>query len=159
MKQSARYQGGLSLIESMIAVLVTSIGLLGVAALQATALRENNSAYWNSQAVLLAVDMADRIRANSGQFNNYNGVDTSKDYDQDCIQNTCRPQQLLASDAADWSSALEVLPAGRGVISSPRANTLRVRVMWDDDGTGATGIACGNNTSVDLSCYIVEISQ
>lgn len=152
-------QQGLGMIEAMITLLVTSIGLLGIAALQATALRANNSAYWNSQAVFMAIDMADRIRANPTQFANYTGVDTSKSYDQECIENKCTPQQLISADASEWKAALENLPGGRGIIRSPQLNSLELRVMWDDEGTGATGTGCSNDTSVDMTCYIIEVNQ
>jgi len=58
---------GFTLIEALIAVVILAIGLLGIAGLQATNLKNNQSAYNRSQATLLAYDMADRIRANSSE--------------------------------------------------------------------------------------------
>ena len=55
---------GFTLMEVLIAVLILSIGLLGLASLQANGLRSNFSSYARSQAVILANDMADRMRAN-----------------------------------------------------------------------------------------------
>ncbi|SIP94843.1 type IV pilus assembly protein PilV [Solilutibacter tolerans] len=57
-------QSGFSLIEVMVAVLVLSIGLLGLAALQATALRNNQSALERSQGVVNTYSMLDAMRAN-----------------------------------------------------------------------------------------------
>ena len=59
-------QKGFTLLEVLVAVLVLAIGLLGLAGLQATSLRVNQSASMRSQATNLAYDMADRIRANRG---------------------------------------------------------------------------------------------
>lgn len=56
--------GGFSLIEVLVAVLVLSIGLLGLAALQATALRNNQSALERSQGVVNTYSMLDAMRAN-----------------------------------------------------------------------------------------------
>ena len=70
-------QRGVSLIESMIALLVISIGLLGIAALQITSVKQNSSALQHSQSVWISYDISDRIRANFGEFANYAGIDTN----------------------------------------------------------------------------------
>src|SRR5262249_56408603 len=60
----SRRARGFTLIEALVALLVLSIGLLGVAALQLTSLRSNPSSSFRSQATLLAYDVVDRMRAN-----------------------------------------------------------------------------------------------
>ncbi|MDI9239897.1 type IV pilus modification protein PilV [Lysobacter sp. LF1] len=60
----ARLAKGASLLEVLVAVLVLAVGLLGVAALQATALRNNQSSYERSEAVILSYAMFDVLRAN-----------------------------------------------------------------------------------------------
>ena len=57
-------QRGATLIEVLVAMLVLSIGLLGLAGMQMTALKSNQSAYYRSQATVLAYDIIDRMRAN-----------------------------------------------------------------------------------------------
>lgn len=57
-------QAGVSLLEVLIAVLVLSVGLLGIAGLQTANLRNTQSAHQRTVAVLLAASMAERIRAN-----------------------------------------------------------------------------------------------
>jgi len=152
-------QRGVSLIESMIALLVISIGLLGIAALQITAMKQNTSAYNHTQAVWVGYDIADRIRSNFGQFDQYAGIDTNSSYTQDCSTSACTAQQMVVSDAVDWSTATQTLPRGRGIISSPSANQLVIAVMWDDEGTGANGTLCGPDPADDLTCYTVELLQ
>lgn len=56
-------QSGVGLIEVMIAVLVVSIGFLGVAALQATSLSTNNSAMARSMATVSSYSILDAMRA------------------------------------------------------------------------------------------------
>lgn len=58
-----RMQHGASLIEVLIAVLVVAIGLLGVAALQASALRNSQSAYERTQATIMSYSLLDAMRA------------------------------------------------------------------------------------------------
>jgi type IV pilus assembly protein PilV len=150
-------QQGVTLVESMIALLVISIGLLGIASLQITAMSQNNSSLNHSKAVWYAYNMSDRIRANLSEFNNYNGIDTSNSYSQDCMSSACTNAQMLTADAADWSTMIANLPGGRGIIANT-ADGLQVSVMWDDEGTGATGTNCGTNPNVDLTCYRLVVA-
>jgi type IV pilus assembly protein PilV len=59
-----QHQQGASLIEILIAVLILAIGMLSVGALQATALRNNQSALERSQVVLETYSIIDMMRAN-----------------------------------------------------------------------------------------------
>lgn len=59
-----RASGGFTLIEIMVALLIFSIGLLGLAMLQATGLKFNTDSYARTQATILAYDLIDRMRAN-----------------------------------------------------------------------------------------------
>lgn len=69
-----RDQGGFTLVEILIAVLVLSFGLLGLAMLQATGLKYNTDSYMRTQATLAAYSIMDRIRANRV------AADTGTDY-------------------------------------------------------------------------------
>jgi type IV pilus assembly protein PilV len=59
---------GFSLVEVLVAVLVLSIGLLGLAALQIAGVRANDSARLRTVATLAAYDVADRVRAETKAF-------------------------------------------------------------------------------------------
>lgn len=150
-------QQGMSLIEAMVALLVISVGLLGIAALQIVALQQNSSSQWHSQAVWYSYEITDRILANSTVFDNYAGVDTDNEYSQDCQALSCSAAAMVNADAQDWAAAVTQLPNGRGMITQPAADSLTITVMWDDAGTGATGTNCSNNSDVDLTCYSVTI--
>lgn len=58
-------QAGVSLVESLVALLVLSIGLLGIAGLFVDNVKNSRTALLRTQAINLVTDMADRIRANS----------------------------------------------------------------------------------------------
>ena len=60
--------GGMTLIEVLVTLVLTSVGLLGVAALQLTTLKSNQESYVRSQATMLAADMLDRMRSNQVGF-------------------------------------------------------------------------------------------
>lgn len=73
-------QNGSSLIEIMVTVLVFSIGMLGMAALQLTALRSTSDSSQRSQAIWLVQDIAERMRANpSGSIADYTGNASAPD--------------------------------------------------------------------------------
>ena len=151
-------QRGLTLIESMVALLVISIGLLGIAALQITAMNQNTSSLNHSQAVWIAYNMSDRIRANLPEFDNYDGVDTQSSPGGDCESAPCSTNAMLDADATEWADLMQNLPGGRGMITR-NADGLLITVMSDDEGTGATGTNCGNNPDVDLTCYTLAVTQ
>lgn len=135
-------QGGFTMVEVLIAVLVLSIGLIGLASLQGVALQFNNSAFLRSQATNLAYDMADRVRANrrvaldAGAYNLAVGDATPA------------PGTLAETDLNEWRTALQNnLPAGTGGVDVNVAdNNLTVIVCWDDtrgEGVAGAPAECG----------------
>lgn len=60
---STKRQKGFSILEVMVAVVVLSLGLLGMASLQARALKGNQSSLQRSQATMLTYSILDAIRA------------------------------------------------------------------------------------------------
>lgn len=71
MHTAMKYQTGITLIEVMIAVLVLSFGLIGMAALQARSIQTNQSAFYQSVAAALATEAIDLIRSNRDQRGEY----------------------------------------------------------------------------------------
>ena len=123
---------GFTLLEVLIALVVLSIGLLGIAGLQGVGLRSSHGAYLSSQASLLAYDMADRIRANPQTIAAYNGFDSTT---VDCAAPPVTP--LAAADAAQWACAIEaLLPNGSGnidgVTGADGTVSYTITVRWED---------------------------
>lgn len=124
-------QSGFTLIEVLVAVLVTSLGLLGLAVLQARSMEFNHSAYLRSQATQLAYVIADRMRANrrAALDGDYDGVDFNDP------QPVCGEQaggSIAARDIAAWRSAVGCsLPQGHARIQR-NGSVITVGVQWDD---------------------------
>ena len=122
-----KHLSGFTLLEVMIALLILSIGLLGIAALQANSLKVNHGAYQRSQAIFLAYDMMDRLRANrtaalAGQCDIALGA-------------TLGGTDMCDTDVTDWQNNFvgALLPSGQGLIDcSTTANICVVTVQWDE---------------------------
>jgi type IV pilus assembly protein PilV len=127
----ARHDRGFSLIEVLVALVVLSVGLLGLAALQSTSAQFNASAYSRSQATILAYDMADRVRANrqvalGGAYTSaYPGVLPA------C--NSAVAGTVAQQDLGAWRRALVCsLPNGNGAVAfDAGTQVLTISVRWD----------------------------
>ena len=151
---------GFTLLEVMVALLVFSIGLLGLAGLQASSLQNNKTADLRSIAIIEAHDMADRIRANNrGKSNDYDAIATGVPAPgTDCINTaSCTSPSLIAAwDNYQWQSNLATaLPSGRGKVDRNAAGTITITVMWDELRNGATGVGCDPNNPTDLRCVSI----
>ena len=146
-------QSGITLIEALVSLLVISVGLLGIAALQLSSLQQTASAQWHSQAVWYGYEMIDRINANRDSFDDYIGVDTDDDNSQDCRSAECSPADMVTADAMEWGEMIESLPGGRGLITDAGADTLLVTIMWEDNSAESNCI----DPVDDMTCYEVTI--
>lgn len=119
---------GLTLVEILIALLVISIGLLGVAGLHAMSLRNNYDALMRSHASALAGDMIDRMRANRAAVTDggdYDGIAV----DTEIVVEDDSPQATI--DVAEWQATLKSqLPDGTGAITIDAAGIVRIEVQW-----------------------------
>lgn len=66
---------GFTLIELLVAVVVLSVGLMALAALQINATRSNSEAFQRSQAAALVNDIVGRMRANPERLDAYAASD------------------------------------------------------------------------------------
>lgn len=106
------HQRGVSLIEVSVAVLVFSVGLIGMAGLMAMATRSNHAAYLRTQATFLAGNMAERMRANpTGLWNEaYNDINYPTSARQACSKaSPCTPAQVAVRDKYEWSQLLKTI--------------------------------------------------
>ena len=70
----AKTQGGFTLIEILVSVLILLVGLLGVVGMQMLSLQANQGAYFRSQAVYIAGEILDAMRANPTAADQYLGT-------------------------------------------------------------------------------------
>ena len=129
---------GFGLIESLVALVVVSVGMIGIAALYGQGLSASRTALYRTQAVNLASDMADRIRLNRVAGAAYQAAAA----DNNCESGgaACTPAEMAAHDLWVWGNDLaQQLPAGAGTVTFT-ANvppTYTIQVTWQEVGLGA----------------------
>lgn len=127
MKVSA--ENGFSLIEVLIALFVLAVGVIGAAGMQLAALRTSQQSVFQTRALHLAVEMAERMRANVGQMkltdsaNPYLHIDHQSSSPShltaslhDCYGSNaeCSAAQLAQFEIAEWLQRIDSeLPGGR----------------------------------------------
>lgn len=141
---SVRSARGFTLVEALVSLLVLSIGLLGVAALQLSSLRANNSASYRSQATFLAYDIADRMRANraAALANAYNigfGEATASS-----------PATVAERDLKDWLDRVSAsLPGSPTAQVQSLGNAMfAIRIRWNDTHGDSLNTSSGAMSAV-----------
>ena len=125
-------QSGVTLLEVLVARRVMAIGLLGLAGLTTSSMRNNLSASHRTQATWMAYDIVDRMRANrtsavTGAYATPMGAAAN-------CSAAVPAGTVPVQDIAAWKNQLAcALPAGNGSIAVD-ANTkvATVLIQWDD---------------------------
>ncbi|MDH3513267.1 MAG: type IV pilus modification protein PilV [Gammaproteobacteria bacterium] len=146
------FQTGFSLIEVLVALLVLSIGLLGLAALQTTSLKFNTDSYLRTQATYFVYDIVDRMRANSDSIvdgGTYDVPDAASAASiistyQSCKGSTCacnaasicNTTQIATHDLGRWYERMQtVLPGALdslATIDVDAARRVTVTIRWTE---------------------------
>ena len=130
---SSRRNRGLTLIEVLVTLVVISMGLLGVAALQMRTLRHNYDALMRSHASALADDIADRMRVNRVAVRPASG---SSEYDAEFGDPPELPNDASQAlrDVVEWKEAVAArLPSGDGeVVVTENTGLVTIRVRWGE---------------------------
>lgn len=155
---------GFTLLEVMIAMVIFSIGLLGLAGIQAVALKNNHSAYTRTITMQLAYNMADVIRAgtdNEGLVSSKFDAVTSAipgTAPTSCVQKNggtapnCTDTNLADFEIYHWKKRIsDALASGLGTVTK-NGDVYTITIMWDEDRTGTTDQTCAA-----LKCYTLEI--
>ena len=149
MRQHRMPRRGFSLLEVLIALLIFSLGLLGMAGLMVVSVKTNQSAYLRTQTSFLAQSMTDRIRANIAHVNDYNGTysDATAGADPCADGAACTPEAIVDRDTRLWSRQLaDSLPnaeaeiecdgaslgVGTQIGSAPYDGLCTFTIRWDE---------------------------
>jgi type IV pilus assembly protein PilV len=144
MKTIQHRQNGFTLLEVLIALVVLSIGLLGVSKIQALGLRASADANLRTEATFLANDMIERMRANrpstaSGYYAGigYGAIDCTTPVAKVCSEGTagaandCTTTEIADEDAYNWFCQVSASLPNAAVAVSSAAGVYSVQVSWD----------------------------
>ncbi len=135
-KMIVRRPGGFTLMEVLIALVVLSMGMLGIASLYTQALGAGRATQFRSQATNLVTDIADRIRVNRLGQAAYEGGPA----DNGCDAVICTPAQMAAHDLFLWVQRVEaLLPSGEWALDFDPTTlppTYTIEVSWEEVGEG-----------------------
>jgi type IV pilus assembly protein PilV len=151
-----RHQTGAALIEALVAILILSIGVLGMVGMQSASIRYEQNSWARAAVSSLVGDISDRIRANPGSANDAyvysatyanerDAINTNSSYfsvGTECLTTTCTPAQLATYDVARWRENLnKLVPGSVGIVTGTRDSAYNVTVAWFDkswvSGAGA----------------------
>lgn len=124
---------GVGLVEILVAVTVLAFGLLGIAALQATSLRNTQSSLEHGEATIKTYEILERMRAN---------YDVAGNGGYDLAEMTCSVPDATTRVQKDWKAWIESLqqalgPSACGQIVDCGSENCTIKVQWDDSrGTG-----------------------
>ncbi|WP_292977447.1 type IV pilus modification protein PilV [Nitrosomonas sp.] len=135
---SIRMQTGTGMIEVLVAIVILSIGLLGLAGLQTAGLKSNQSASFRSTASMMAYSMLDSMRANriSAGEGSYSH---SLSEDDPTAEAEGEVEIEIPGDVTAWLDELKSrLPDGNGAIDIDADNKVTITIQWDDSRGAAT---------------------
>ena len=126
-----KYSRGFSMIEVLVSIVILSIALLGTAGLMSSSLRNTNTAYYRSQATVLADGILDRMRANLSAVR-------AGDYRiADGPAYVAATGTVARFDCEEWIATLQsTLPDGGGrveMIGAVEDGLVRIEVHWNDE--------------------------
>jgi type IV pilus assembly protein PilV len=143
-------QRGVTLIESLVALVVIALGILGILGVQMRTLTDTQTGVRRAQAIRLIEDMGERMKVNPNALANINAYVTAF-ADTPTLPNCasgCNAAQLAAYDVAVWKRIVrENLPTGQASIFVPPAESglatglgrqLGVMIAWRENERAGT---------------------
>jgi type IV pilus assembly protein PilV len=145
-------QRGSILIEGMVTVVITAVGLLGIVALLLSGITSSNKSLYRTTAVHMANEIAERMRANvvGVKENAYVGAGNNsincRASAASSTPSSCSPIDLAAYDVHDWKTQIaRFLPGGSGTVTNinnapwaANQNQYEITVSWLEDKTNST---------------------
>jgi len=126
MSMCKRHQSGFTLVEVLVALLIVSIGLLGIAAMQSLALRNTGSSMERSQAVIQTYSYLDVLRANRDR-----AVLSQLDMSMVCDAENLPSSQV---EQRSWITQLQQTmgPDSCGKVECLGGGKCTITVQWND---------------------------
>lgn len=133
-------ESGIALLESLIAILIFSLGILGVIAMHAVGIKTVSDARYRTEAGLLADEMMGRLWgnvANAATFNGFDTADTLNPLPDDCTTDetgagmSCRWGKKVLAQLPNARARIAVAAAG---IAGSTATQVTITINWTPPG-------------------------
>jgi type IV pilus assembly protein PilV len=142
-----RRQRGLTLIESLVALVIAALGVLGIAGVQMRTLTNTQNSVHREQAIRLIEDLDERLKVHPNslaQYGSYVSGWNATPAAADCKNSACDAAALAAYDLTNWKALVRrTLPLGdANVFLAPGDNDnnhrlLGVMVRWRQNESSA----------------------
>ena len=178
-----RIQKGVSLLEALVAIVIASIGILGILGTQMRTLADAQTGTRRAQAIRLIEDLSERTKVNPnalGILSNYatawDGASAPANYTSVCKGSACDAAALATDDIKIWKQLVrKTLPLGDAAVflaadetTAANRRQLGVMVSWKENeasaesafrapmltaSTGGAGVSC----PADRICHLQYI--
>lgn len=122
-------QKGISLIESLVAIVVMALGILGIVGVQLRTLSDTQTGVRRAQAIHLIEDLSERIKVNPNALLNIGSYamawGTNPTGATDCKTVACTTAQVIQYDLQEWKKLVNNTLA-------PQANTAAAAAPFTD---------------------------
>lgn len=137
------WQRGISLIESLVAIVVMALGILGILGVQMRTLADTQTGVRRAHAIRLIEDLSERIKSqpnalgNLGSYARTWDAASALDTATDCKTSVCTPAKMATYDLNRWMESVRAtMPLGDAAVFLPKDNSatdprqLGVMLSW-----------------------------
>lgn len=151
LKSLPAHQRGTTLIESLVAIVVMALGVLGILGVQMRTLADTQTGVRRAQAIRLMEDLSERIRVSPrglSQLSSYTGGwDTQPDLSGNCMARACSSTELALYDKNLWLDTVQqTLPLGDAAVfiaadetDASNRRQLGVMISWRENEKATAG--------------------
>jgi len=155
---SIKANRGFTILEAIIGFLILSVGMLGIASLQAISLKSGKTAVYGSVATMKVEELFESMRANPTALASYAG--TGGGANNGCSgTNNCSPAALAADDVYWWNQNLTAGLPGEATtnvtvvaaVAPSKMAMVTIDITWDErkkDGDGSVSKTFTTTTNI-----------
>jgi len=148
---------GFTLLEALISFMILSIGMLGIASLQAISLKAGKTSVYGSVAMMKADELIESMRANSSALSSYTGAGVNNSCTGTAV---CSDVQLAQDDVFWWKQHLKAgLPAAvttavtvTASVAPSKMATVKIDLGWKERNKDATGSVDKTYSTIAYIC-------
>jgi len=155
---SRRRQRGITLLESLIALLVAVLGILGILGVQMRTLTDTQAGVRRAQAIRLIEDLAERVQNNPDALGNLAAYTATPTSASSCDTTACAPDALATYDIKEWRTNVTTsLPGGQATVFIPQGGSRQLGVLigWTENRYNQNGQSFSTDDTTALNAPLV----